>query len=97
MATIAIRHPHPLDALLLRLMDRDTIHAAYPVAPGALAWLIEQHRSSMPKPLLQSPDACAVGDALGYICTRAPGHDGPHVAHITTGRAVQAWPREIIA
>lgn len=33
---------------------------------------------------------------LGFGCTRAPGHNGPHVAHGSRTEAFHAWPRKRI-
>ena len=36
---------------------------------------------------------CAELDTDGHSCTRAVGHSGPHVAHMSSGRVVAAWPK----
>jgi len=51
------------------------------------AYAIEQHEKSM---CLASPDK----PAPGYACTRPANHDGPHVAHDETLKAVAIWTWE---
>ena len=35
--------------------------------------------------------SCESSDGCGFVCTRGSGHEGPHVAHGSTGHVFSAW------
>lgn len=40
-------------------------------------------------------DGCGALAGNGYGCTRVPGHEGPHVAHGSGGKALGKWPQAV--
>ena len=61
------------------------VKMAYPVAIGQI------------DPVYEWPSACCLQQLpqlheYTYVCTRSPSHDGPHVAHNSSGRVLQIHP-----
>lgn len=99
-AVAVIDHAIEMEAILSSLLDAAERQAAgFPVETERWFAVRDAARAMLPEKDATATHAkgkkfCQQVNSEGYVCTREPGHDGPHIAHSMTGHAITGWDAE---